>query len=145
MGSPKPSPPERSIVAGKIMYDGTSIPIRITYKQAMFDFKDMGLNLLSIFKDEKTIMTIMADDEIMVNVWYSYIKDYTSSFEKAVEKLTPEDMHKFKEVFWDEVINFTAPPMRPILVTMMDQVREALSSAPKNLKEAYSKSLDEQE
>jgi hypothetical protein len=123
---------EKDPMSGKFMFQGTSVPIRITYKQAMFDFKDLGLNLLAIFQDGQTIATIMSNDEVMVHIWYEYVKPYTSTFENAIEALTPEDMHKFKEVFWEEVINFTAPPMRPILVAMMEQVREALSSPPKN-------------
>lgn len=126
-------------------FKGVKIPIRITYKQAMFDFKDMGLNILNLFKDETIIMTIMSDDETMLQVWYSYVKKHASSFESAVEDLTPEDMHQFKDAFWEAVVNFTAPAMRPILQSMMEQVKEALASPEKSLSKRSSESLDEQE
>ncbi len=134
-------------MTSKIRFKESDIPIKISYKQAMYDFKDMGLNLLAIFGEESSaVQTIMLDDEIMVQVWFSYVKKHhAGTLESALEELTPELMNDFREKFWNEVINFMPPLTRPSLNLFMEKMKEEMTSPEKRLEQAFSASSEEQE
>ena len=127
-----------------IKYRGADVPIRITYKAAMFDLKDLGMNILGIFEDHTAITNMLINDEVMVKVWYYFVSPHASSLENAVEDLTSELMNEFREVFWEEVLNFTNPQMRPALREFMKMIKEELASPESNLRKALSDSLEEQ-
>lgn len=134
-------------MASKIKFKDSEVSIKITYKQAMYDFKELGLNLLNIFDDgNSAVQTIMMDDQVMVHVWYHYIKKHhAGNLEEALEYLTPEDMNDFREKFWNEVINFMPPLTRPALNMFMEKMKEEMSSPEKRLEGLFSESLEEQE
>lgn len=126
-------------------FRGMPIPITITWKDAMYTFKDMGLNLLKIFKDQEVMFSIFADDELMINFWWFYIKDHASTMEEAMEDLTPEDMEIFKNKFWQAVVNFSTPLMRKSLIAMEKELRKELSSPNMNLRSTSLESSEGQE
>jgi len=129
----------------KIYFRGSEIPVEITYKQAMFDFKNMGLNLLKIFQDEKVIATILTDDETMINLWFYYVQNHCSTLEDAISDLTSEKMQKFRDIFLDAVLGFINPQMRPALKEIITMMKEELASPGEKLRKAYSVSSPEQE
>lgn len=133
-------------MASKFKFKGSiEIPLKITYKNAMYDFKELGLNILNIFgENSSAVQTIMTDDEVMVKIWYFYIKKHhAGELESALEHLSPEEMNVFRELFWNEVINFMPPLTRPSLTLFMEKMKEEMSSPEKRLEQAYSESLQE--
>jgi hypothetical protein len=129
----------------KIKFKGNEIPIRISWKDAMFTFKDMGLNLLKLFEDGSALYTIMADDEVMVELWYHYVSKHTTTLESAIEDVDEDFMHEFKEAFWEAVLDFTNPQMRPMLLENRKLIMQELASPGESLKKRYSESLQELE
>lgn len=81
---------------------------------------DLGLDILSIMKDNNTIVpTIMFDDSTMLKIWFFYIKeqDSTISWEEALQFLdeTPGGLEPFKKAFWDLVVSFFPITLQPTL------------------------------
>lgn len=132
-------------MSSTIDFKGTEIEIEITYKKAMFEFKKLGVNLLNIFEDESTMVTILTNDEVMLNIWYHYTSPYCESFEKAIGDITPEMLNDFRNKFWSEVVNFTNPSMRKALMEFKKMILKELQSVDVKLKEVSSKSLPTQE
>ena len=128
-----------------ITFNGIKIPVEFGYKEVINDFKRMGLNLLELFTDDQVILTIMANDAVMLQIWYHYVSPHAESFESAIDQLTPANMHQFKEVFWQQVVNFTAPPMRPLATGMWKKLKEQLKSPEKFLENLSETSLPKQE
>lgn len=112
----------------KIKFRGADISLQFAHKEAMFVFPKLGLNLLRIFHDQEVMLTILSDDEVMIKVWYHFVKDHCSSLEDAVEDLTPEMMAEFKDKFWEQTVSFTHAPMRRFLRQMKELVEKELSS-----------------
>ena len=123
---------------------GVNIPIRITYGTAMFTLQELGLDILAIFQDsEKVVMTIMANDNVMLKVWHHYVKDVEPDFNSAVEDLEATEMHQFKEAFWQAVVNFSSPPMQPLLEHIWKEVKKSLKQPEKTWKNISSEELPE--
>ena len=128
-----------------IKFMGTDIPIKISYKAAWFDLPDLGIDILDIFKDQSTMMAILTNDRVMIPVLYYFCDKHCSTLENAIENLTPSVMEEFREAFWNEVINFTSPQMRPALQETMKMLKTELASPEERLKRALSESLEEPE
>jgi hypothetical protein len=126
-------------------YNNITIPVTFGYKEVMGDFKKMGLNLLKLFEDQSVMTSIFMNDELMLEVWFHYVKNYATSMDEAVEHLTPQQMHVFKEAFWQAVVNFTAPQMRPTLIALKAELDQVLKSPAKNLRSSSFDSSEEQE
>lgn len=121
-----------------IKFKGAEIPIKITYKSAWYDLPELGIDILNIFEDDKTVSNILINDRVMVNVLFYYVKGHCSTIESALEELTPEIMNEFREVFWNEVVNFTNPQMRPSLQEYMSMIKKELASPGEKLRQALS-------
>ena len=127
-------------------HNGIKIPIVLSYKDAMFTFKKMGLNLLSIMEDgDNLILSIMSNDLVMLEVWHHYVKDHSPNMEEAIEELEATEMHQFKEAFWQAVVNFSPSPMRPLLSHMYQEVKKGLKQPEKIWKSTLSESSEESE
>lgn len=119
-------------------YNGITIPVSFGYKEVTKDFKEMGLNLLQLFSDQGVMASIFINDELMLKIWFYYVKNHAATMDEAIETLTPQQMHAFKEAFWQAVVNFTVPQMRPTLVEMKKELDSALKSPAKNLRNSSS-------
>ena len=128
-----------------LKFNGSEIPIEITYKSAWFELPELGIDLLTIFDGEKTLMNILTNEKVMIEVLYHFSKKHFSTLENMIDKLTPEVMHDFREVFWDEVVNFTNPQMRPALQETMTMLKKHLASPEKILELASLESLERPE
>ena len=126
-------------------FNDVDIPVNFGYKEVVSDFKKMGLDLFGLFEGQEVLMTILANDRVMLQVWLFYVKPYCSDEDAAIAQLRPHEMHKFKEAFWQQVVNFTQPQMRPLLVAMWKQVKERLDSPEEILRSLSSDSSEEQE
>ena len=132
-------------IAPSFFFNDTEIDIDFGYKEVVTDFKKMGLDLFGLFEGDETLMTIMVNDRVMLQVWLYYVKPYCESEEKAIAQLKPHDMHKFKEAFWQQVVNFTQPQMRALAVAMKAKLLERLKSPERILESSSSDSLEKQE
>jgi len=132
-------------ISPSFKYNGTEISIEFGYKEVMGEFKKKGLDLFALFEGDETIMTIMANDRVMLQIWYHYVSPYAQSEEAAIENLKPHELHSFKEAFWQQVINFTQPQMRPLAVEMWKKLKERLKSPEKILKDSSSDSSEKPE
>ena len=73
-------------------------------------------------------MNILTNEKVMVELFHYYVKGHCSTMENMLEKLTPETMTEFREVFWNEVVNFTNPQMRPALQKTVEMIKKELAS-----------------
>jgi len=132
-------------MSSTVKFNGIDIPIKITYKSAWFELPELGIDILNIFDGEKTIMNILTNEKVMVELFYYYAKGHCSTIDDMLEKLTPEVMGEFREVFWNEVVNFTNPQMRPALQETMTMLKKHLASPEKILELASLESLERPE
>ena len=132
-------------MSGTVKFNGIDIPIKITYKSAWFELPELGIDILNIFDGEKTIMNILTNEKVMVELFYYYAKSHCSTIEDMLGNLTSEVMTEFREVFWNEVVNFTNPQMRPALQETMTMLKKHLASPEKILELASSESLERPE
>lgn len=127
-------------------HNGINIPVKINYGKAVYTFPDMGLDLLKLFETtEEIIFTIMANDKVMLEIWFHYVADHEVDKAAAIEELEPQEMHQFKNAFWSAVLGFTESSMRPILETYYREIKKGLKQPEKFLRSISSNSLDEQE
>lgn len=138
------------MITGKFKYDTKTIQMELGYKIAHTTLMDLGLDVLSVLKENNTVIqTIMLDDSLMLKVWYYYVKEATGdSWEDALDALdkTPDGLETFKKAFWDMVVGFTSPSMQDALKKMWKEVqREIKERVEKNLSTLSSASLVEQE
>ena len=130
----------------KIKYESVEVPIVITYKDAMGPLEELGMDVLNLFQERNgTLTEIMMNDKLMVKVWFHYIKKYESNFDSAIEKLTPEAMVQFREVFVKSLLDFTNPQMRPVIQEALKEIKETLASPEGLLKKLSLESLEEPE
>ena len=61
-------------MSGTVKFNGVDIPIKITYKSAWFELPELGIDILNIFDGEKTIMNILTNEKVMVELFYYYAK-----------------------------------------------------------------------
>jgi hypothetical protein len=126
------------------MFNGIKITISINHKQAMFKFKELGLDLYSLFDENSdTMLTIMAKDRVMLHILYDYVQPHCGSFEKALDYIDTELLSNFREVFWQEVVNFSPYPMRGSLEQMWVEAKKQLSSPEKISKNTSSAGSEE--
>lgn len=130
-----------------IKVKGIPIEVIVTYKMAMFDFKAYGLNMLKLFQDDNALMSVMVDDEMLINIMHYYCKEHVSTVEDLVDELdkNPDLMQEFRDQFWDAVLNFTNPLMREALRQTRKLIEEQLASPEKNLRQHLSVSSDGQD
>lgn len=128
------------------MHGERKVPISINYYDATFTYDAMGLDILGIVTDQTPIIQIIADDKIMLKLWYHFVQDLEpEGFEVALRSLTTKEMQEFKEAFWDEVVNFSAPPIRETLRTAYQKVKDHLKRPENLLKNLSADSSEESE
>lgn len=109
-----------------------TIPIKLTYKEAYTDLPRLGLPILDMFEEGSTVVQdIMLNDKTMLKVWHFFINREVGGageLEEILEYLEPEQMQKFKEVFWDATVNFMPSQVRDTLKEAWKQVQKMLKS-----------------
>jgi hypothetical protein len=122
-------------------------PINYTFQETTFDLSiplgkayflktEFGINLLNLFEGDNLdafLQTIALNDEKMIDIWWHYIGEKYSDRETAVDKLSRDDLTKFKEAFWDAVINFSDKNAQSILISVKKQLPELLKRQAENL------------
>jgi len=129
-------------------YRGQVVPIKITYGSAWTTLKDKGVDVLSIFDDgNDVIQTIMLNDRVMLDIRFHYLKEagLEDDFFNSIEDLTGNEMQKFKEAFWDEVVNFSPAPARDTLMDFWKEAKKRLKSQRASSENMSSDSQEEQD
>lgn len=122
------------------------IPMYMGYRLAQNEMSELGINVLNLFSENSNVIqTIMLDDQTMLKVWFFYVDEHLGvKYDEALQLLdeTPGGLEPFKQAFWEMVVGFTGPAVRPLAKQAWDQVRQQLK---KNLRTLSSDSLDESE
>lgn len=126
-------------------HNGISIPVVFTYGDAMGDLRTLGLNLLDMGHADALYFTILANDEIMLEVWWHFVKKHEASKEEAMASLTPQQMETFKEAVWQAVLNFTPKGLRVYMQTVRKAVEKKINSPDAILNQLSQDSLQELE
>jgi hypothetical protein len=117
---------------GKFKHGQNTIPMSLGYVLAHGKLFDLGLDILSITKDNSVVQTIMLDDSTMLKVWYYYVQEETGqSFEDALEILdnTPNGLEPFKKAFWDMVVGFSPTALQPTLRAVWKEAEIQIKNA----------------
>lgn len=101
------------------VFNDVQFEIELTVKEAFRLKTEQGINLLKLFEgnnlDEFSMM-LSFDDEKVIDLWWDVICSKFSDREACVDKLTRDDLTKFKEAYWAAVVNFSDPAAKPILL-----------------------------
>lgn len=101
--------------------------LKITYGLATRSLVEFDVHLTSLFEGENMenlLMRMFLNDDLALKLWWSYVKDYNSNYNDAVDLLTPEIVQDFKDKWWTAVASFFDPLRRDLL-------RSTLAEAPK--------------
>lgn len=127
---------------GKFKHGSDTIPMTLGYVLAHGKLFDLGLDILSITKDNSVIQIILLDDATMLKVWYYYIKEAgenglisPQTFEEALEILDeePKGLEPFRNAFWELVVGFMPTTLQPTLRELWKQSLKQLKSVPEKM------------
>ena len=93
--------------------------VHINVQEAFRLKVERGFNLLNIFEGnnlDELAMLISFNDEKVLDLWWDVVSKKLSDREEATNKLTRDDLTKFKEAFWAGIINFSDRAGRDILL-----------------------------
>lgn len=129
------------------VFDNITFPISITIGKA-YDLKSKhGFNLLKLFEEDnldRLILDITFNDELCIELWWEIISTKFSDRENAVNKLTRDDLTKFKEAYWAAIVNFSDPAGKQTLLDMKKRFPELIrSSVSQRLDQAIKESQNE--
>jgi hypothetical protein len=112
------------------------IPIKLDYWSVTEEISPLGLDILELLGEhgERTVVKIVLDEQVMLNIWWYFIKDVFGDTPEQRKKCLQnlESLEKFKDILWEAIVNFLPPPVRT-------QLQGALIEARKQIKEASSK------
>lgn len=120
---------------GTFEYGSEKIPMRLTYSLATGKLEDLGIDVLGVLSDGgRTLQTILLDDKTLIKVWFHFVQEETGDdWETAIEKLDEQEggLNKFREDFFQLIVNFSAPPVRKVLVQAWEQAKIQLKDQKK--------------
>ena len=137
------------MVSGSFKHGKDTVPMTLGYVLAHGKLFDLGLDILSMTKDNSVIQTIMLDDSTMLKVWFYYIQqqDPTASFEEALEILdeSPKGLEPFRKAFWELVVGFMPTALQPTLREMWRQAEKQLKNAVDKMSTSFTSPLPEEQ
>jgi hypothetical protein len=137
------------MVTGSFKHGKDTIPMSLGYVLAHSKLFDLGLDILSMTKDNSVIQTIMLDDSVMLKVWFYYIQqhDPDASFEDALEVLdeSPKGLEPFRKAFWELVVGFMPTALQPTLRELWKQAEKQLKNAPEKMSTTSTSPLPEEQ
>jgi len=137
------------MVNGSFKHGKDTVPMSLGYVLAHGKLFDLGLDILSMTKDNSVIQTIMLDDSVMLKVWFYYIQqqDPDASFEEALEILdeSPKGLEPFRKSFWELVVGFMPTALQPTLKEMWRQAEKQLKNAPEKMSTTSTSPLPEEQ
>jgi hypothetical protein len=137
------------MVTGNFKHGKHTIPMTLGYVLAHGKLFDLGLDILSMTKDNSVIQTIMLDDSVMLKVWFYYIQqhDETATFDEALEILdeSPKGLEPFRKAFWELVVGFMPTALQPTLRELWRQAEKQLKNAPEKMSTTSTSPLPEEQ
>jgi hypothetical protein len=89
-------------------------------------------------KSNETVNTILLNDNIIIQLMWYYLKPHvTCEWEDFLKQVEATEVHKFRESFWEAVLDFSGPLKTPILTQLWKEVKKELREV--NLEELASK------
>lgn len=121
-------------------FNNIDFRISITAHDAYFRLPDKGIDVLNLIDDDnlkQLVTTIHFDDRTMLDLWWETVSpELGGDFESALRLMDIKvDLKRFKDAFWQEVLNFT-PRLSGVLTDVKHQIMEEI----KRLNEGISKS-----
>lgn len=110
-------------------------PITLNYHQCIKDLPEkFGISLTKIFTDEEkveqTMQALVLDDEKTIDLLWYYIADKTGlEFDQLLEQITGRDLERFRENFWEEVVNFFGPLKKEMLTSLWKEFKNGIKKA----------------
>lgn len=115
--------------------NNTKYPITLNYLQCLRVLPErFGISLTKIFTDNdaavKTMEALVLDDERTLQLAWFYIEPTASIDEEAfLELVDGRDLERFREAFWQAVVNFFGPLKRNVLTDLWNQFKRDLKKA----------------
>ena len=123
--------------------------ITINWFQAVDEFPDkFGIHLADLVSDlqksNDTINMLMLDDNLAIQLMWYYVKqdEDTMEWTDFLKKLEGDELHKFRQEFWESVLDFSGPLKMDLLKQAWKGLKKELQET--NLEELVSKSSAEE-
>lgn len=94
-----------------------------------------NINLCKIFTDGEiageTMQNLILDDELTLKLAWYYIEPAISGMDEDdfLRNMTGKDLERFREAFWQAVVNFSGPLKKNLLTEMWNQFKRDLKKA----------------
>lgn len=113
--------------------DNVEYPIELNYRLSLQELPKLGVRLNDIFADEdaasETMQNLLLDDEKTLLLAWHFIKDTASfGYDDFLDKMSPRKTDTFREVFWEEVANFSGALKENLLRDMWREFKKALKN-----------------
>jgi hypothetical protein len=132
----------------KVKELGKEFPIKLTYGMAIRDLPEkFGLQPLRLFSDQMVAQEMMTtlvlnDEKALSLMWYFVQPNVSITFDDFLDKVSPDELNSFVEVFWEALSNFSGPLKRPIMLTLWEDFKKSLRD-PESMKEKSTESASE--
>lgn len=116
--------------------DGNKYQISLNYYEAIKVLPSkFGIHLNKIFTDgdaaAQTMQTLALDDELCLKLAWYYVEPTASAMDEDdfYRAMSGKDLERFRDAFWQEVVNFSGPLKKNLLMEMWSQFKRDLKKA----------------
>lgn len=110
-------------------------PIEINYFESIKVLpQKFGVSLTRMFVDQdeavSTMESLILDDEKTLALAWYYVERTATGIDEDdfLRTMTGKDLERFREAFWQAVVNFSGPLKRPLMEEIWKQFKKDLKS-----------------
>lgn len=118
-------------------FKDTTIPLAFNYRITKKEIpKRFGINLLQVFtSDEETnklAQDLVFDDEKTLDLMKFFISESRPELvedeDDFLDNVNPQNVHQFREVFWEAYANFSGPLKRSAVIQIWDELKKKMKN-----------------
>ncbi len=117
----------------KLVLQNSSFEINISYRTAYTHLPEkFDIRLLQMFVDqeagENLLKELLLDDEKCLGLLWYFVEPQCEgkSFDDFLDIIQSGDLDKFRQVFWEEVANFSGPLKRNLVMQLWEMLQREL-------------------
>lgn len=126
-----------------------SLKIEITLREALGSYRTEGLRLMGLLNEEvmqDTLTKIFLDDFYVIDTILPYVCERNNqSVTEVLEDMETPDLARFKEEFWEAVVNFSEARIKPMLRQTKKMFDEGVAKAFQKMNSSDSSLTTEEE
>lgn len=110
-------------------------PITINYYESIKVLpQKFGVSLTRMFVDQdeanETMVSLTMDDEKTLALAWYYVEQTASGMDEDdfLKVMTGKDLERFRDAFWQAVVNFSGPLKKPLLEEIWKDFKKSLKS-----------------